>query len=195
MAAEARAPGPPDASGPPDAAGSTAAGALVDAVVDQHDRLRVLLQAAARAPEDERDAACATALRHLAVHVVAEAVALDGARGTRTRQEARAMTGAVERLHDLGTACPTYHVQLGLIAAEIARHVRAGEAEVLPGFVATRDEEDLVRAVEVLREGERLAADRAPDALVPGDAGFAHQLREARAALRAERPERPPSHA
>lgn len=182
--------------GPPDAAGTAAAGALVDAVVEQHARLRMLLQAAARAPEAERDAACATALRHLAVHVVAEAVALDGGRGTpRTRREATALTGVVEQLHDLGTACPTYRVQLGLVAAEVARHVRVGEGEVLPRFVATRDDEEVVRAVEVLRDAERLTADHAPDALVPDDAGFAHQLRAAREALLAGVSGRPPPRA
>lgn len=182
--------------GAPDAAGTAAAGALVDAVVDQHARLRTLLQAAARAPEAERDVACATALRHLAVHVVAEAEALDGVRATpRTRQEAQALTGVVERLHDLGTACPTYRVQLGLVAAEVARHVRVSEVEVLPRYVATRDDEEVVRAVDVLRDAERLAADRTPSALVPEHAGFAHQLRAARAALLAGVPVRPPPRA
>ncbi len=166
----------------------------MDAVVDQHARLRTLLQAAARAPEADRDVACEAALRHLAVHVVAEAVALHGARGSpRARQEVQALTGAVERLDDLGTRCPTYRVQLGLVAAEVARHVRAGETEVLPRFVAARDDEEIVRAVEVLRDAEQLTADDAPDALVPVDAGFAHQLRAARTALLAALSGRPPS--
>lgn len=187
MAAEPGAPHPPGRAG-------AAADALVDAVVDQHAGLRTLLQAAARAPEEDRDAACATALRHLAVHVVAEAVALDEVRGSpRTRQEAGALTAAVERLDDLGTGGPTYPVRLGLVAAEVARHVRVGELEVLPRFVATRDEQEVHRAVEVLRDAEGLVADRAPDALVPPGAGFAHQLRAARQALLAGLPGRPPS--
>ncbi len=184
---------PADASG---AVVSAAARALVDAVVEQHARLRTLLQAAARAPEADRDDALATASRLLAVHLAAEAVALEGSRGSpRTRREAQALSGAIERLDDLGTACPTYRVQLGLVAAEVARHVRAGEAEVLPRFVATRDDEEVARAAELLREVEPLAADRSPEALVPVDAGFAHQLRAARTALLADGTDRPSTRA
>lgn len=151
--------------------------ALVLAVVDQHLRLRRLARAAVLAPEPEREAACSLLLRDLALHTAAEGVLLEGDRPTpRAVREARELTEAAERLEDLGTSGPGYGVRLGLLTAGVVRHVEAVEHDLLPRVAAARDDEELVRAAELLTA----AADPgwAPD--VGDPPSFRHLVRAAR---------------
>jgi hemerythrin HHE cation binding domain-containing protein len=159
---------------------------LVDAVLDQHARMRELVRAVAHAGPEEREVALDRLLRFVAVHAAAERVAFSPPGDEPASDVAgadRDLLQAVERVDDLGTDSRSFTVQLGLVAAALVRHSRAGEEEALPRFAATHDEFDLRRATAALGAVDPLVGDVGSAAAVPHGAGFGHQLRAARAAV------------
>ncbi|MBM6398791.1 hemerythrin domain-containing protein [Phycicoccus sonneratiae] len=158
---------------------------LLDALVDQHARIRDLARAAVAAPPAARADACARLARYVAVHAAAERVALNPP-GHDTAGAARAeaaLVATIERLDDLGAHRGSSTVQLGLLADVLVRHTRAGEDEAVPRFVAARDDFDLRWAATALDAVEDLVAETGPTAEVPDAAGVRHQLRAAREAV------------
>ena len=98
---------------------------------------------------------------------------------------ADAARGAVQRMDDLGTGCPTFRVQLAELAAVADRHVLASETDRVPRFVATHADEDLQRAVDALHAADALAREGAPDRVACEPTSFEQQVRAARTELAA----------
>ncbi|MBT9257452.1 hypothetical protein KMZ32_16470 [Phycicoccus sp. MAQZ13P-2] len=155
---------------------------LAGVVATQHRRLREMVADVARAAPGARDAALHRLLRHLAVHLAAERVALaaDGVAGAGDAVEEHEIVEGAERLDDLGTDCPSFAVQLGLLAAGMVHHETRSEREVVPRFVTAQEAGDLDRAEQLLLRCDDIAV-LDEDAL-PG-VGFGHMLRDARAAV------------
>lgn len=155
---------------------------LVGVVVTQHRRLREMVAELARAAPEDRDVALQRLLRHLAVHLAAERVALAtvGVVGAADAVEEHEIVDGAERLDDLGTGCPSFTVQLGLLAAGMVHHETRSEREVVPRFVTTHEAADLDRAEQLLLGCDDLAV---LGEEAPAGTGFGRMLRDARTAV------------
>ncbi|MBT9273692.1 hypothetical protein KMZ32_06355 [Phycicoccus sp. MAQZ13P-2] len=111
-------------------------------------------------------------LRHLAVHLAAERIALatDGG-ATHAAKDHEIVEGA-EHLDDLGTGCPFFAVQLGLLPAGMLHETRS-ERETGPRFVTTHEAADLDHVEQLLHGCD----DRVGDAVAPAPGAVFGQLR------------------